>query len=144
MSFNDIKTFNGKAYSGMCVGNSHLWNYTNGVWEETKIAPDQWRFLFTSIKSRKVAAPENSGAPLNTSYHWGIIADQVVTKTSRDDYQTAMAGLKYKLGHKRAYWKGFSYSYPGQPTYRQQVIRMLRETLKTLEADELLAAKTEL
>lgn len=134
MSFNDIKNFNGKAYSGMLVGGSHLWDYPHGVWEEMKIAPDIWQFSFTSIKSRKVAAPENSGVPLNTKYHWFIMADQRVTKTTKDQYQTAMLGTKFKIGHQRPYWKGMSYSYPGQLSYRQRIIQILRDTLQRLEA----------
>lgn len=43
MAFDDIKVSNGKQYSGMCVGDSHVWNYHDAVWEETKTAPDGGR-----------------------------------------------------------------------------------------------------
>lgn len=137
MSFNDLKTFEGKPYSGMSIGSSHLWDYPNGTWEETKLAPDKWQFVFKSIKSRKVAAPENSGVPLNTGYHWFIMADQRVMKTTKDVYQTIMEGAKFKMGHRRPYWKNWSYAYPGQLSYRQRLIQILKETLLKLEQEEM-------
>jgi hypothetical protein len=47
-----------------------------------------------------------------------------------------MHGLKYKIGHKRPYWKGFSYTYKDQKSYRQKLIEILRETLLKLEQEE--------
>ncbi len=47
-----------------------------------------------------------------------------------------MEGMKYKIGHKRPYWRGFSYSYPGQMSYRQKVIEVLKETIRELERQE--------
>jgi hypothetical protein len=134
--YDDMKMFGDKQYSGMAIGRSHLWNYPNGTWEETKIAPDRWQFKFSSIKGRKVAAPENSGAPLNTGYHWLIIADQRVLKINANEYQTLMEGAKFKMGHRRSYWRNWSYTYPGQPTYRQKLIQIFRETLMQLEKEE--------
>ncbi len=136
MAFDDMKSFNGQKYTGMPVGLSHHWNYPNGEWEETKVAPDMWKIKFTSLKSRKTPAPEGSGVPLKTSYHWYIMADQCVTKTTKDDYQTAMEGLKFKIGHKRAYWKNWSYGYEGQPTYRQKLIGILQSALQQLILEE--------
>ncbi len=40
-----------------------------------------------------------------------------------------MEGLKYKIGHKRPYWKGFSYTYKDQKSYRQKLIEILKDTL---------------
>jgi hypothetical protein len=134
--FDDIKVHRGKQYSGMAIGRSHSWNYPNGVWDETKITPDRWQFKFSSIKGRKVAALENSGAPINTGYHWLIIADQQVLKINKDEYQTIMEGSKFKMGHRRSYWKNWSYTYPGQLSYRQKLIQILRETLLELEEEE--------
>lgn len=134
MGFNDIKHFGNRIYSGMRVGDSHLWDYTNAVWQETKIDPNLWQFSFTSVKRRHVAAPERSGVPLDTKYHWFILADQRVQKTTANSYQTAMTGLKYKVGHQRPYWKNMSYTYPGQLTYRQRLIQILKDTLQRLEA----------
>ncbi len=136
MAFDDMKSFNGQNYTGMHVGLSHHWNYPNGEWEETKVAPDVWKIRFTSLKSRKTPAPEGSGVPLKTSYHWYIMADQMVTKTTKDDYQTMMEGLKFKIGHKRAYWKNWSYGYEGQPTYRQRLIGILQSALQQLILEE--------
>lgn len=144
MAFNDTKTFNGQRYSGMSVGASHLWNYPNGVWEEKKVTPDQWQIKFSSIKCRANPAPVGSGAPLGTGYHWYIMADQCVKKVGTDEYQTLMEGLKFKIGHRRPYWKNWSYTYPEQPTYRQKLIDVLRRTLQQLEADESASVKVRL
>ncbi len=121
--YDDIKVHNGKQYSGMSIGGSHAWNYPNGTWEEIKVAPDRWQFKFSSIKGRKVAAPENSGVSINTGYHWLILADQWVVKINKDEYQTLMEGSKFKMGHRRPYWKNWSYAYPGQLSYRQRLIQ---------------------
>ncbi len=137
MSFDDLKAFNGKAYSGMRVGGSHLWQYPDGTWEETKIAPDKWSFRFSSIKRRKEAAPEGSGVPQGTEYHWYILADQKVRKVSANEYETMMTGLKLKIGHKRPYWKGFSYTYNGQPSYKQKLLTALKETVQRLEDENM-------
>jgi hypothetical protein len=136
MAFDDMKSFNGQKYTGMPVGLSHHWNYPNGEWEETKVSPDLWKIRFTSMKSRKTPAPEGSGVPLKTSYHWYIMADQQVVKTTKDDYQTVMRGLKFKIGHKRPYWKNWSYGYEGQPTYRQKLIGILQSALQQLILEE--------
>ncbi len=144
MTFDEIKWFNGQRYTGASVGSAHLWNYPNGVWEETKITPDQWRIKFSSVKCRTNPAPEGSGAPLGTGYHWYIMADQCVRKVSKDEYQTLMEGLKFKIGHRRPYWKNWSYTYPEQSSYRQKLIGILRQTLQQLEADATAATKVQL
>lgn len=135
--FDDMKIHNGKVYSGMTVGSAHLWDYRNAVWEERKIAPDEWAMKFTATKHRHTAAPEGSGVPVGSQYHWYIIADQVVKKISANEYTTTMEGAKWKIGHKRPYWRGFSYIYPEQKSYRQRVIEVLRDTLLRLETQEL-------
>lgn len=134
MAFDDLKAFNGKAYSGMQVGKSHHWKYPDGTWDETKVAPDKWHFRFSSIKRRREDAPEGSGVPVNTEYHWYITADQVVRKVSANEYQTMMEGLKTKIGHKRPYWKRFSYDYSGQQGYKQRLLDLLKESVKRLES----------
>jgi len=133
MAFDDIKAFNGKAYSGMTVGKGHLWDYINATWEETKVTPDTWRFKFSSLKRRKEAAPEGSGVPKGTEYSWYILADQIVKKVNANEYTTEMLGEKYKIGHKRPYWKGFSYTYPGQQSYKQKLLAVLKEAVQRLE-----------
>ena len=144
MSFDDLKSFNGMKYSGMSVGGAHHWNYPDGVWEETKVAPDRWKFKFTSHKRRQVPAPVGSGVPLKTQYHWYILGNQRVVKIDKDSYETVMEGMKYKIGHRRPYWKNFSYVYPGQITYRQKLIQIFREMLKQLEEEEAIGVQQHL
>ncbi|MDE3060635.1 MAG: hypothetical protein KGJ06_06450, partial [Pseudomonadota bacterium] len=47
-------------------------------------------------------APEGSGVPVGTAYHWFILSHQYVEKLNANDYITRMVGLKYKLAHRRA------------------------------------------
>jgi len=136
MAFDDLKEFNRKAYSGMRVGASLEWQYPDGTWEETKIAPDKWEFRFSSIKRRREAAPEGSGVETGSEYHWYIMADQMVKKVSANEYETMMTGLKLKIGHKRPYWKGFSYTYNGQQSYKQKLLTALKETVQRLENEK--------
>jgi len=75
--YNSLKTFNGQYYTGMAVGQSHMWHYEPGVWTETKREPDLWDINYKTNKSRARKAPEGSGAPVGTEYHWMIIGHQV-------------------------------------------------------------------
>ena len=77
-SYNQYKVFEGKQYSGMKVGRSHSWYYDKGEWKETKITPDLWEIRYAVIKRRKGKAPEGSGVPVGTGYHWYILAHQDV------------------------------------------------------------------
>lgn len=132
MAFNDIKTFKGedgqevKKYSGMPIGMSHHWDYPNGKWDETKVSPDEWNIKFKAIKRRQVAAPDGSGAGQGTEYHWLIIADQRVKKINANEYQTELTGTKFKIGHKRPYWKDMSYTYKEQKPYHESVSEKLK------------------
>src|SRR5258705_8251958 len=101
-SYNKFKEFEGKQYSGMKVGRSHKWNYDKGEWKEKKITPDLWEISYSVTKRRAGKAPEGSGVPVGTEYHWYILSHQNVKKINADDYTTSMSGLKYKLAHKRA------------------------------------------
>src|SRR5436190_18665902 len=47
-------------------------------------------------------APEGSGVPVGTQYHWYVIAHQIVSKLNANDYSTSLTGFKFKLAHKRA------------------------------------------
>ena len=134
--FDRLKTFEGKKYSGMRVGSGHEWDYQPGEWKETKVAPDMWAFTFKSTKQRHKVAPEGSGAPEGTGYHWYIAADQRVTKVDANAYETMMEGLKLKVGHKRPYWREFSYKYPGQQTEKERKIQFLKEQIAKLERGE--------
>ncbi|RLF74214.1 MAG: hypothetical protein DRN42_04850 [Thermoplasmata archaeon] len=133
MSYDEIKEFRGRKYSGMRIGAVHRWSYPDGRWWERKITPNRWEFTFTSTKERLRHAPEGSGAKPGTEYHWLIIADQRVRKLDEDRYSTVMFGRKFKVGHKRPTWRGFSYIYPEQPSYKELVISYLREVIEELE-----------
>lgn len=135
MAFNDMKLHAGQQYTGMPVGRTHNWDYHHADWTETKMTPDLWKFRFDAIKSRSVPAPTGSGVELQSAYHWLVVADQQVIKTSKDDYQTAMQGLKFKIGHKRPYWKKFSYGYKGQIPYKQKVINSLLQVVEQLQQE---------
>lgn len=132
--YNTLKTYNNEKYSGMRIGGSHHWNYNNGKWYETKEAPERWSFKFNSIKTRINPAPNNTGASINTKFHWYILADQIATKIDDNSYITSMNGVKFKIGHKRPYWKAFSYNYPEQVPYKERIIKLLEETLAELKS----------
>ena len=63
MAYDDVKEFGGETYSGMAVGGEHTWLYPNGLWKETKVAPDRWDFTFKSIKERERSAPPGFWRP---------------------------------------------------------------------------------
>jgi hypothetical protein len=134
--YDRLKDYNGQIYTGMKIGNNHKWNYNNGKWFETKIAPDQWNFNYQSIKTRFHSAPMNSGAKLNTKYHWYIIADQIASKLDANSYMTNMKGMKFKIGHKRPNWRSFSYNYPEQDSYKERIIKILEKTLENLKDEK--------
>lgn len=134
--YNSLKTYKGKVYTGMEIGSSHKWNYNNGKWYETKIAPDKWNIKFNCIKTRVNSAPINSGANVRTKFHWYIIADQIATKLDANSYMTDMRGFKFKIGHKRPHWKTFSYNYPEQISYKERIIKILQNIIKDLEKSD--------
>lgn len=101
-AYDRLKEFGGKKYTGMKVGRGHKWHYAAGDWVEKKVTPDKWEFHYAVGKTRAGHAPEGSGVPVGTEYHWYILADQTVTKLDANNYSTEMVGLKYKLAHKRA------------------------------------------
>jgi hypothetical protein len=128
-TYNRFKVFAGKRYTGMAVGRSHTWRYDAGEWKERKVAPDRWDIRYEVTKRRKGRAPEGSGAPVGTEYHWYIVAHQVVRKLNANDYATALSGAKYKLAHKRAGAEAWNISDPAQ---RKQLIRVLEKHLEEL------------
>src|SRR5215210_3215175 len=99
-SYDRAKDYEGKFYTGMQVGRSHKWYYDKGEWKETKITPDLWQLHYAVKKRRAGKAPEGSGVPVGSGYHWFIVAHQIVKKLNADDYTTVMTGMKYKLSHK--------------------------------------------
>src|SRR5689334_16637480 len=123
-SYNKFKKFEGKQYTGMKVGKSHKWYYDKGEWKEKKITPDLWEISYSVTKRRAGKAPEGSGVPVGTEYHWCIISHQNVKKINANDYTTSMSGLKYKLAHKRAQKDKWSAT---AKTQRRHLIKSLQE-----------------
>ena len=132
MAYDDVKEFGRETYTGMAVGGEHTWLYPNGLWKETKVAPDRWDFTFDSIKERERSAPPGSGVPVGTQYHWFILAHQRVRKIDADSYTTFMSGVKYKIAHKRPHWRKWSSEYPEQTSEAEKLIAVLEETLARL------------
>jgi hypothetical protein len=131
-SYNEFKTFEGQQYMGMKVGRSHKWYYDKGEWKETKITPDLWEVSYAVTKRRAGKAPEGSGVPVGTEYHWYILAHQNVRKLNANDYTTSLTGLKYKLAHKRADKEKWSASAKAQ---RKRLIKLMQELIAQLEKD---------
>jgi hypothetical protein len=75
-------------------------------------------------------APEGSGVPVGTEYHWYILADQKVKKLDANNYTTSMIGLKYKLAHKRADRNNWSLSDNAQRKRLIEVLEALIENIK--------------
>jgi hypothetical protein len=125
-TYNKFKEFEGKQYTGMKVGGGHSWNYDKGEWKEKKVTPEKWQFSYAVTKRRKGHAPEGSGVPVGTEYHWYILAHQFVRKLNANDYTTSMTGLKYKVAHKRADHENWSSSDQAQ---RKRLIAILEELL---------------
>ena len=102
VSYNEFKEYEGQRYTGMKIGRSHKWRYDQGEWKETKITPDLWQISYAVSKRRAGRAPEGSGVPVGTEYHWYVLAHQNVAKQTANDYSTSLTGLKFKIAHKRA------------------------------------------
>lgn len=131
-SYNQFKEFEGKQYSGMKVGRSHKWYYDEGVWKEKKLTPEKWEFTYGVVKRRAGRAPEGSGVPVGTEYHWYMLAHQLVRKLNANDYTTTMTGLKFKLAHKRYDKEKWSASDKAQ---RRKLIKILKGYIAELEKD---------
>ena len=129
-SYNQFKEFEGKKYTGMKVGRTHKWYYDKGEWKEKKLTPDKWQFSYNVTKRRAGNAPEGSGVPVGTEYHWYILANQNVKKLDANNYTTSMIGLKYKLAHKRAERKNWSSSDKAQRKRLIEILQGLIEDVK--------------
>src|SRR2546425_1787503 len=129
-AYDQFKEHEGKRYTGMKIGRGHKWRYEPGDWSEKKVTPDKWEFQYSVVKRRKGRAPEGSGAPVGTAYGWYILAHQVVTKLDANSYTTEMAGLKYKLAHRRADKTSWSASENAQ---RKRLVEILKEMIADLE-----------
>src|SRR4051812_30583879 len=131
-NYNKFKEFEGKRYTGMAVGRTHGWYYDKGEWKEKKITPDKWEFTYAVTKRRKGHAPEGSGVPVGTEYHWYILAHQTVRKLNANKYTTSMTGLKYKLAHKRAEKEKWNAT---DNIQRKQLIQILQELISQLKRE---------
>ena len=130
VSYNDFKEHEGQRYTGMKIGRSHKWYYDTGEWREKKITPDLWQIGYAVTKRRAGRAPEGSGVPVGTEYHWYILAHQNTTKRSANDYTTSLTGLKFKVAHKRANSEKWSAT---PRTQRKRMIMFLQRVIADLE-----------
>jgi hypothetical protein len=128
--YDKIKEYKGKKYTGVKIGHGHKWNYEAGDWKETKVTPNKWKFTYKVGKKRAGRAPEGSGAPVGTEYHWYIIADQIVKKLDANNYSTEMTGNKYKVAHKRFDKANWSINDPKQ---KKEIIKILKDMIAELE-----------
>jgi hypothetical protein len=136
--YNEYKDFEGKKYTGMKVGGTHQWYYDKGEWKEKKIAPDKLEFTYATNKRRAWQAPEGSGVPVGTEYHWYLLAHQNVRKLDANSYTTSMEGLKYKLAHKRAEigkWSSTDYA------QKERLIQILEGLINRLKKEMVEAAE---
>src|SRR5262245_553986 len=130
VSYNEFKEYEGQRYTGMKIGRSHKWHYDKGEWKETKITPDLWQIGYAVTKRRAGRAPEGSGVPVGTEYHWYVLAHQNVAKQTANDYTTSLTGLKFKIAHKRA----GSDKWSATPrTQRTRMIKFLQSVIADLE-----------
>lgn len=130
-------TKDGQKYSGTPIGYAHHWKYEDPDVQEQKISPEQWQFKMTCLKRKVQKTNTNGSIQPGTQYHWYFIGDQIVRKIDENTYQTDLNAIKYKLGHKRPYWKGFSYTYEDQikanKSLNQMKINALNQELQMLK-----------
>lgn len=131
-SYNQYKVYQGKQYTGMKIGRGHKWYYDKGIWTDKKITPEKWLINYEVTKRRAGKAPEGSGAPVGTEYHWYILAHQIVKKLDANNYSTAMNGVKYKLAHKRSDKENWNVT---DKTERKHLIKILKDFIKELEEE---------
>jgi len=130
VSYNDFKEHEGQRYTGMKIGRTHKWYYDQGEWKEKKITPDLWQIGYAVTKRRAGRAPEGSGVPVGTEYHWYVLAHQNTTKQSANDYTTSLTGLKFKIAHKRAGSEKWSAT---PRTQRKRMIKFLQSVIADLQ-----------
>ena len=130
VSYDEFKEYEGQKYTGMKVGRSHKWYYDKGEWKETKVTPDLWQISYAVNKRRGGKAPEGSGVPVGTEYHWYVLAHQNVSKITANDYTTSLSGLKFKIAHRRA----DSGKWSATPkTQRKRMIKFLQQVIEDLK-----------
>src|SRR5207248_10768011 len=89
-----------------------------------------WQVSYAVTKRRAGRAPEGSGVPVGTEYHWYVLAHQNTTKQTANDYTTSLTGLKFKIAHKRAGSEKWSAT---PRTQRKRMIMFLRSVIADLE-----------
>lgn len=129
-SYDVFKEYEGTRYTGMKIGRGHKWRYDEGDWVEKKLTPEKWEIRFTTVKRRRGHAPEGSGVPVGTEYHWYVLADQTARKLDANNYATDMVGHKFKLAHKRADKETWSASEAAQ---RKRLVKILKQMIFDLE-----------
>ena len=100
------------------------------------MTPDQWEIHYAVTKRRAGRAPEGSGVPVGTGYHWYILAHQNVTKLNANEYTTSMTGMKFKLAHRRADKGTWSASVQGQRRRLITILEQVSEDLARQGADD--------
>ena len=133
VSYDEFKEYEGQKYTGMKIGRSHKWYYDQGEWKETKVTPDLWQVQYAVTKRRAGKAPEGSGVPVGTEYHWYVLAHQNVRKLDANRYTTSMTGMKLKIAHKRANSETWSATPSGQ---RKRMIAFLKDVIVELERQQ--------
>src|SRR6184192_4421242 len=133
VSYNEFKEHEGQRYTGMKIGRSHKWYYDKGEWKEKKITPDLWQISYAVTKRPAGRAPEGSGVPVGTDYHWYVLAHQNVCKLNANDYTTSMSGLKFKIAYKRADTGKWSAT---PQTQRKRMISFLRDVIEDLKKEQ--------
>lgn len=131
-TYNSFKKFGDKEYTGMKIGRSHKWYYDKGEWRETKLTPDLWEISFNVTKRRAGHAPEGSGVPVGTEYHWFILAHQDVKKLDANDYSTSLSGIKYKLAFRRAGKEKWNATPRAE---RKRLVKLLKDYIEELEKE---------
>jgi hypothetical protein len=89
-----------------------------------------WQISYAVSKRRAGRAPEGSGVPVGSEYHWYILAHQNTAKQTANDYTTSLTGLKFKIAHKRAGSEKWSAT---PRTQRKRMIMFLQSVLADLE-----------
>ncbi|MFY9310600.1 MAG: hypothetical protein WAQ28_16260 [Bacteroidia bacterium] len=139
-SYDHFKVFEGQQYTGMKIGRSHKWHYDAGVWKEKKVTPEKWEIEYSVNKRRAGKAPDGSGVPVGTEYHWYILSHQYVRKLDANTYTTSMIGFKHKIAHKRADKDKWSVS---EKTQKKKLIAALQQLIDQLESQEQLPLQPE-
>jgi hypothetical protein len=70
---------------------------------------------------------------VGTEYHWYVLAHQNVRKLNANDYTTSLAGMKFKIAHKRASSEKWSAT---PRTQRKRMIAFLRGVIADLEREQ--------